>query len=67
MRRPLVIYDFATAPFWITLYMWKILFSFLSVVQSVLPVSVIVGSTFLAFCVLSMKLGNIFDCFNKKE
>jgi hypothetical protein len=31
MRRPLVIYDFATAPFWISLYMSKILFSFLSV------------------------------------
>jgi hypothetical protein len=29
-RRPLVIYDFATAPFWISLYMRKILFSFLS-------------------------------------
>ncbi len=28
MRRPLVIYDFATAPFWISLYVWKILFSF---------------------------------------
>ncbi len=31
MRRPLVIYDFATAPFWISLYMRKIWFSFLSV------------------------------------
>ncbi len=30
MRRPLVIYDFATAPFWISLYMRKILFSFYS-------------------------------------
>ncbi len=28
MRRPLVIYDFATAPFWISLYMNKIWFSF---------------------------------------
>jgi hypothetical protein len=28
MKRPLVIYDFATAPFWITLYMRKIWFSF---------------------------------------
>jgi hypothetical protein len=28
MRRPLVINDFATAPFWISLYMRKILFSF---------------------------------------
>jgi hypothetical protein len=28
MRRPLVIYDFATAPFWISLYMRTILFSF---------------------------------------
>ncbi len=27
----LIIYDFATAPFWISLYMRKILFSFLSV------------------------------------
>ncbi len=31
MRRPLVIYDFATAPFWISLYMRKNLFYFLSV------------------------------------
>jgi len=31
MRRPLVIYDFATVPFWISGYMRKILFSFLSV------------------------------------
>ncbi len=31
MRRPLVIYDFATAPLWITLYMRKSRFSFLSV------------------------------------
>ncbi len=31
IRRPLVIYDFATAPLWISLYMRKILFSFLSV------------------------------------
>jgi hypothetical protein len=26
MRRPLVIYDFATAPFWISLYMRKVFF-----------------------------------------
>ena len=31
MSRPLVIYDFATAPFWISLYMRKVRFSFLSV------------------------------------
>ncbi len=31
MRRPLVIYDFATAPFWNSLYLRKIWFSFLSV------------------------------------
>ncbi len=31
MRRPLVIYDFATAPLWISLYMRKIWFYFLSV------------------------------------
>ncbi len=31
MRRPLVIYDLATAPLWISLYMRKIWFSFLSV------------------------------------
>ncbi len=31
MSTPLVIYDFATAPFWISLYMRKIWFSFLSV------------------------------------
>jgi hypothetical protein len=34
MRMPLVIYDFATAPFWISLYMRKIVFSFLSVYSS---------------------------------
>jgi hypothetical protein len=28
MRRPKVVYDFATVPFWIILYMRKILFSF---------------------------------------
>ena len=31
MRRPLVIYDFVTAPFWISSYMRKIWFSSLSV------------------------------------
>jgi hypothetical protein len=33
MRRPFVLYDFATAPFWMpyALYMRKIVFSFLSV------------------------------------
>ncbi len=31
IRMPFLIYDFATAPFWISLYMRKILFSFLSV------------------------------------
>ncbi len=31
MRRPLVMYDFAPDPIWISLYMRKILFSFLSV------------------------------------
>ncbi len=31
IRKPFLIYDFATAPIWITLYMRKILFSFLSV------------------------------------
>ncbi len=31
IRRPLVIYDLATARFWVSLYMRKILFSFLSV------------------------------------
>ena len=31
LRRPFIIYDFATASFWISLYMRKILFSFLSV------------------------------------
>jgi hypothetical protein len=31
MRRPLVIYDFATTPFRIYLYMRKFLYSFLSV------------------------------------
>ncbi len=31
MKKPLLIYDFATAPLWISLYMRKILFYFLSV------------------------------------
>ncbi len=31
IRKPFLIYDFATAPFWISLYMRKIWFSFLSV------------------------------------
>ncbi len=31
IRKPFLIYDFATAPLWISLYMRKILFSFLSV------------------------------------
>ncbi len=31
IRTPFLIYDFATAPFWISLYMRKISFSFLSV------------------------------------
>ncbi len=31
IRKPLLIYNFATAPLWISLYMRKILFSFLSV------------------------------------
>ncbi len=31
LRRPLLIYDFATAPVWFALYIWKISFSFLSV------------------------------------
>ena len=37
MRRPLDIYDFATAPFWISLYMRKIFFFFLSVWQHCSP------------------------------
>jgi hypothetical protein len=35
IRRPLVIYDFATTPFRISLYMRKILFSFLSVLPAI--------------------------------
>ncbi len=31
IRKPFLIYDFATAPLWISLYMRKILFYFLSV------------------------------------
>jgi hypothetical protein len=31
LRRPLVTYDIAASPFWISLYMRKIFFSFLSV------------------------------------
>ncbi len=31
IRKPFLIYDFATAPLWISLYMRKIFFSFLSV------------------------------------
>ncbi len=34
MRRPLAIYDFATAPFWISLLMSKIVFNFLSLYPS---------------------------------
>ncbi len=30
MKRPLVIYDFATAPFWISLYIRKIIFFFIN-------------------------------------
>ncbi len=33
IRKPLLIYDFATAPLWISLYMRKIWFSFLSVYE----------------------------------
>jgi hypothetical protein len=33
MRKPFIIYDFATAPLWISLYMRKILFYFLSVLH----------------------------------
>jgi len=36
MRKYLVVGDCATAPFWISLYMRKILFSFLSVQSEVL-------------------------------
>jgi hypothetical protein len=59
MRRTLgVIYDFATAPFWISLYMRKLLFSFLSVYlhlstvlslcPSVICLSVCLSLTFLS-------------------
>ncbi len=34
MRRPLVIYDFPPDPFWISLYMRKIFFSFLTMMNS---------------------------------
>ncbi len=34
MRKPLLIYDFATAPFWISFYMGKFYFLFLSVYAS---------------------------------
>jgi len=30
-RKPFLIYEISTAPYWISLYLWKILFSFLSV------------------------------------
>ncbi len=36
IRKPFLIYDFATAPIWISLYMRKILFSFLSVPDTLL-------------------------------
>ncbi len=36
IRKPFLIYDFAAAPFWISLYMKKILLSFLSVYPVVL-------------------------------
>ncbi len=37
MRRPLVMYDFATAPLWISLHMRKVWFSFLSVYLNLPP------------------------------
>ncbi len=41
IRRPLVIYDFATSPFWISLYMRKIWFSFFQCI-SVFPLYLLV-------------------------
>ncbi len=48
-RRPLVIYDFATAPFWISYYMGKILFSILSVHRDQEIVVVVLHLTFVLF------------------
>ncbi len=38
IRKPYLIYDFATAPFWISLFMRKILSYFLSVCQQIFPI-----------------------------
>ncbi len=38
MRRPLVIYNSATAPFWISLYMRKIWFSFYQCIHYMFPI-----------------------------
>ncbi len=44
IRKRFPIYDFATAPIWISLYMRKILFSFLSVCLNSLSISFLVRS-----------------------
>ncbi len=58
MRRTLVIYDFATAPFWISLYMRKMLFSFFIIAmarQSVSPKFFLgVSSLFLSLFEMAM-------------
>ncbi len=46
MRRPLVIYGFKTSPFWISWYMRKIWFSFLSVYVSLTLPLLLLDSTF---------------------
>ncbi len=54
MRRTLVIYDFATAPFWIFLYKRNILFSFLSVyVHHLSFPSALLADSFLPFLAFS--------------
>ncbi len=54
MRRPLVIYDFATAPFRISLYIRQIWFSFLSVY----------GSTSFVGSLVFMSFGKLRFCFH---
>ncbi len=46
IRKPFLIYDLATAPFWISLYTRKMLFSFLSVLIRQNFVSIFLNKTF---------------------
>ncbi len=56
MRRPLVIYDFATAPFWISLYMRKIcLFFYQCMFWFLLPVF------WVLFYIITLPYKNTFE------